>query len=156
MNYMDTETDELRMIVKSAAAELYTRDKAMDGIYSATLAVDMLQDIAHEKQEHFVVFSLDNGNRVIRRRIITVGLADRALVHCREVYSGVIADRATNVIFAHNHPSGGLKPSRADDGCLVDLVAGGHTLGIKVLDNIIVSSAGYYSYAESNSPLLTN
>ena len=74
----------------------------------------LLVDIADKKQEHFVCISLNGAHEVIEKRIVTIGLVDRSPVHPREVYADVISDRAAAVIFAHNHPSGDLKPSNSD------------------------------------------
>jgi DNA repair protein RadC len=61
----------------------------------------------------------------------------------------VIADRAAAVIFAHNHPSGDLQPSEADIRLQDQLTEAGKILGIRVLDHIIVTRKGHYSFQES-------
>ena len=52
------------------------------------------------------------------------------------------------MIFAHNHPSGNLRPSRSDMVLTKNLVKGSNYLDIKILDHIIVSKNGYYSFAD--------
>lgn len=74
----------------------------------------LLADITGKSQEHFVCISLNGANEMIEKRIVTIGLLDRSLVHPRDVYADVITDRAAAVIFAHNHPSGDLQPSDED------------------------------------------
>jgi DNA repair protein RadC len=105
--------------------------------------------IAAKPQEHFVCISLNGANEVIQTRIVTIGLLDRTAVHPREVYADVIADRAAAVIFAHNHPSGELDPSEADLRIHDQLTEAGKMLGLRVLDHVIVSRRGYYSFQES-------
>ena len=55
--------------------------------------------------------TLDGANRLINRRIVTIGILNASLVHPREVFADVITDRAAGIIVAHNHPSGTIEPS---------------------------------------------
>jgi DNA repair protein RadC len=109
----------------------------------------LVADIASKPQEHFVCISLNGANEVIEKRVVTIGLLDRSLVHPRDVYADVIKDRAAAVIFAHNHPSGDLRPSDADLKTQEQLVQAAKILGIRVLDHIIVSKKGYFSFQEA-------
>jgi DNA repair protein RadC len=108
----------------------------------------LLSDIAEKKQEHFICISLNGANEIIEKRIVTVGLLNKCQVHPREVFADVLTDRAASVIFAHNHPSGELRPSKCDIEIQEQLVEAGKLLGINVLDHIIVSKNGYYSFHE--------
>lgn len=118
-------------------------------IATATDALPLLADIAGKTQEHFICFSMNGANEVIERRTVTIGLLDRSQVHPREVFADVIADRAAAVIFAHNHPSGDLKPSAADLAIHEQLTQAAKILGIRVLDHIIVAKTGHYSYQQA-------
>jgi DNA repair protein RadC len=109
----------------------------------------LLADITAKQQEYFVCISLNGANEMIEKRVVTIGLLDKSPVHPREVFADVIADRAASVIFAHNHPSGDLQPSEADLRLQEQLTDAGKILGISVLDHIIVSRKGYYSFQES-------
>jgi DNA repair protein RadC len=109
----------------------------------------LLSDIASKQQEHFVCFSLNGANEVIEKRIVTVGLLDKSQVHPREVFADVITDRAASIVLAHNHPSGEIKPSNNDLKIHEQLTEAGKILGIKVLDHIIISKKGYYSFQEA-------
>jgi len=109
----------------------------------------LVADIVSKSQEHFLCLTLNGANELIERRTVTVGLLDRSQVHPREVFADVIADRAAAVIFAHNHPSGDLKPSEADIKTQEQLVTAAKILGIRVLDHIIVSKKGYFSFQEA-------
>ena len=100
-------------------------------------------------QEHFVSITLNGANELIQKRVVTVGLLDRSLVHPRDVFADVITDRAAAVIFAHNHPSGDLQPSDEDLRTQTRLVEAANILGIRVLDHLIVSRKGYFSFEES-------
>jgi len=118
-------------------------------ITGAQDVIPLLVDIADKKQEHFVCISLNGAHEVIKKRIVTIGLVDRSQVHPREVYADVISDRAAAVIFAHNHPSGDLKPSNSDLKIHEQLTEAGKILGIRILDHLIVTRKGYYSFQEA-------
>jgi len=64
------------------------------------------------------------------------------------VFADVLTDRASSVIFVHNHPSGSLEPSREDIAMTGQLVAAAGILGIRVLDHIIISRKGHASMRE--------
>lgn len=122
-------------------------------ISEAKDVLPLLSDITSKQQEYFICISLNGANEVIEKRIVTVGLLNKTQVHPREVYADVISDRAASVIFAHNHPSGELKPSDADIKMHTQLVEAGKILGINVLDHIIITKSGYYSFQEDNECL---
>lgn len=106
----------------------------------------LLEDIANHRQEHFVVLSLDTGQRLISKRIVFIGTVDSVLAHPREVFAGAIADLAASVIVAHNHPSGDPSPSKQDIAMTQQLVAAGQILGVKLYDHVIVAGEEYFSF----------
>lgn len=113
---------------------------------------DVLACLDHfrdKRQEYFVCLSLDSGQRLIARRVVTIGLLDTTLVHPREVFAGPLADRAASVIVAHNHPSGDTEPSKADIKTTQQLVAAGLLLGIPLRDHIVIAKNGHYSFKGS-------
>jgi DNA repair protein RadC len=72
------------------------------------------------------------------------------MVHPREVFSDPVADRASAIILAHNHPSGLPNPSPDDIIMTRKLTDAGNTLGITLLDHIIFNSRGHFSMAEKD------
>ena len=118
-------------------------------ITEAKDVLPLIDRITNKQQEYFICISLNGANEVIENRTVTVGLLDRSQVHPREVFADVITDRAASVIFAHNHPSGALEPSNSDLKIQEQLTEAGKILGIKVLDHIIISKKGYYSFQEN-------
>ncbi len=114
-------------------------------IDSPEKAVEQLSDIRDKKQEYFVCLTLDGANRLIAKRIITIGTLTSSLVHPREVFADAITDRAASIIVAHNHPSGTLTASSADSEVTQRLEEAGVVLGIKLVDHLIVSSSGHLS-----------
>jgi DNA repair protein RadC len=118
-------------------------------IKSAKDILPLVADIADKKQEYFVCISLNGANEVIEKRIVTIGLVNSSQIHPREVFADVIADRAAAVIFAHNHPSGDPKPSETDAKTHRQLTEAGTILGLRILDHIIVTKKGYFSFQEA-------
>lgn len=109
----------------------------------------LVADIAGKSQEYFVCLSLNGANEVIEKRVVTIGLLDNSPVHPREVFADAIADRAASVIFAHNHPSGDPNPSAADLRTHDQLTEAGLILGLRVLDHVIVTRKGHFSFQTS-------
>jgi len=105
--------------------------------------LELLADIRHKQQEHFVVLTLDGANRLIEKRIITIGTLNASLVHPREVFADAITDRAAGIVVAHNHPGGSLEPSGPDIIVTKRLRAAGELLGIRLLDHIIVTASSH-------------
>ena len=112
-------------------------------IDSPEKAVAQLADIRDKKQEYFVCLTLDGANRLIAKRIITIGTLTASLVHPREVFAEAITDRAASIIAAHNHPSGNLEASAADRDVTERLCSAGNLLGIKLIDHIIASKDSF-------------
>lgn len=108
-------------------------------IDSPEKAVEQLADIRDKKQEYFVCLTLDGANRLIAKRIITIGTLTASLVHPREVFADAITDRAASVIVAHNHPSGNLTPSSDDIHVTEILNDAAKLLDIELIDHIIVT-----------------
>jgi DNA repair protein RadC len=104
--------------------------------------------LRHERQEHFVVISLNGAHEVISPHIISKGTLNQSLVHPREVFSDAIAERAAAIICVHNHPSGNLVPSTEDETVTRQLAQAGNILGIPLLDHIIISKKGLISLRE--------
>ncbi len=114
-------------------------------IDSPEKAVIQLADIRDKKQEYFICLTLDGANRLIAKRIITIGTLTSSLVHPREVFAEAIADRAASIIVAHNHPSGNLQASEADRAVTLRLQEAGELLGINLVDHIIITTKSHQS-----------
>jgi DNA repair protein RadC len=116
-------------------------------IDSPEKAVEQLSDIRDKKQEYFVCLTLDGANRLITRRIITIGTLTSSLVHPREVFADAITDRAASIIVAHNHPSGNLEASDADIDITRRLKQAASLLGISLIGHIIITKKSYTDIA---------
>ena len=78
-----------------------------------------------------------------------MGLVNRTIVHPREAYKAAIKANATAVAFVHNHPSGRTEPSPHDKEVTKALCMSGFILGIHVLDHVIISKKGFYSFSRN-------
>jgi DNA repair protein RadC len=115
---------------------------------------DLLPHVRHyadRKQEHFLCASINGANELLNIRVVSIGLIDRSPVHPREVFADPLSDRASAVIVAHNHPSGGLEPSPSDIEITAQLKAAGAIVGIDLLDHIIFNRTGYFSFLEAGT-----
>ncbi len=100
------------------------------------------------RQEEFHIVTLDTKNQVIDTHQITVGTLDASLVHPREVFRAAIRDAAASIILVHNHPSGDATPSREDHQVTRRLETVGETVGIRVLDHIVLGNPDCASIRE--------
>jgi DNA repair protein RadC len=107
----------------------------------------MIRHFGSRSQEHFICLSLNGAHELLACRTVTIGLVNRTVVHPREVFSDPLLDRASAVIVAHNHPSGQLLASKEDDEITFRLSSAAELLGIKLLDHLVFSLEGYYSYS---------
>jgi DNA repair protein RadC len=105
----------------------------------------MLKD---RSSEAFVVSYLNRANRLIRTEIISEGGMTGTVADPRIILKKALDLRAVNMVLCHNHPSGNLTPSRADEEITHKLKNAAALLDIQVLDHIIVSQQGYFSFAD--------
>ncbi len=91
------------------------------------------------RQEEFHVVLLDEKHQVMKSEQITVGLLNESLAHPREVFKPAIRESASAVILVHNHPSGDPTPSQDDKIITKELRTAAETLGLRILDHIILA-----------------
>ncbi len=97
------------------------------------------------EQEEFHVLLLNTQNRVIREILVSRGILDASLVHPREVFRAAILEGAASVVVVHNHPSGDPTPS-PEDRVVTDRIAeAGRTIGIALLDHVIIGAERFES-----------
>jgi DNA repair protein RadC len=114
----------------------------------------LVRHYADRKQERFISVSLNGAHEVLAVRVVTMGLVNRTLIHPREVFADVIADRSCGICVCHNHPSGEIVPSPEDNEVTIALAKAAKVLGIKFLDHVIFSETSYFSYRHSRPGLL--
>jgi DNA repair protein RadC len=108
----------------------------------------VLRELSMADKEHFMIIMLNTKNRVIAKKVISIGHLQASLVHPREMFKEAIRRSSAAVILVHNHPSGDLTPSRDDITTTERLREAGSLLGIDVLDHIIVGDNRYFSFRE--------
>jgi DNA repair protein RadC len=107
-----------------------------------------LKEYHNKQQEYFLCLYLDGANHLIQTKVITIGILNQSLVHPREVFSYAIEKRCASIIVAHNHPSGVLEASNEDINVTKRLQESGKILGIELLDHLIITNDGYFSFKE--------
>lgn len=111
-------------------------------------AFETLDEIDKEK-EHFYVIGLKRNRHVKYMDLVSIGTLSGTLVHAREVFRRAIVSATDSIIIAHNHPSGNMRTSVADDEITKSIKEAGKIIGIEVLDHIIFCENEFYSYAEN-------
>ena len=105
----------------------------------------MLQD---ENREVFAVIFLNQANRVNHFEVVSQGGITGTVADPRLILKNALEAHAVNIILCHNHPSGNLKPSKADEDLTYKIREAARFFDIKVIDHIIVSQDGYFSFAD--------
>ncbi len=105
----------------------------------------MLQDHCREV---FAVIFLNQANRVNHFEVVSQGGITGTVADPRLILKKALDSHAVNIILCHNHPSGNLKPSRADEELTFKIREAARFFDIKVIDHIIVSHDGYFSFAD--------
>ncbi|HMK59200.1 MAG TPA: JAB domain-containing protein [Nitrososphaeraceae archaeon] len=98
--------------------------------------------------EQFKVLLLNRANKVLGIFEVSNGSATGTVADPKLIFAAAIKGNACGIILAHNHPSGNLQPSQADIDLTKKMREGGKLLEIQVLDHVIVTTEGYYSFAD--------
>lgn len=96
-------------------------------------------------QEQIWCILLNSNNTPIGRKLLTIGLVNQSQTHPRESFRFAVREGATSVIFAHNHPSGNVKPSKEDIEITKRMAECGKILDIPVIEHLIVADNQYFS-----------
>ena len=99
-------------------------------------------------KEYFKVLFLNQDNQVLGYTLISEGGITDTTVDVRVILQAALLTNSVAIILAHNHPSGNLKPSRQDMEITKKVRDASQLMRIKVLDHLIISDAGYYSFAD--------
>ena len=145
---------EVKAITIAAALELGRRRRAeetleLKKITSSKAVFEIMQPIIGElPHEEFLVLYLNNSNKVIYKSQLSKGGITGTVVDVRLIFKTALENNATSIILTHNHPSGKLQASDADIAITKKLKLAGEQLDIKVLDHIIITENGYYSFQD--------
>lgn len=101
-----------------------------------------------ELLEQFKILLLNRANKVIGIYEVSSGGMAGTIADPKLIFSTALKACASSIILSHNHPSGNLKPSQADITLTKKIKTAGNFLDIEVLDHLIITSEGYYSFAD--------
>ena len=146
----------MEVLNKVAEVELVYKSKVKASerpqIASSKDAYEVLQAIWEDGKldlvEQFKVLFLNRANRVLCVYNVSSGGITGTVADPRLIYSAALKVNAVSLVLCHNHPSVYLKPSRQDEELTQKIKGAGAFLDIKVLDHLIVSCDGYYSFAD--------
>lgn len=127
------------------ASELLSKTIVRTSGEIANYLMAILKDYTHEV---FAVVFLNRANKIISFQIISTGGLTGTVADPRVILKKAIEAEACSIVLSHNHPSGSLKPSRADEELTQKIRMAATYLDIKVIDHIIVSDEGYFSFAD--------
>lgn len=133
----------------SLVKRFYDDDKTNEVVIKNSQdVISLTYDLRSKKKEHLVCLYLNARNILLKKEVISVGLADKTLLHPREIFYPATELNAASVILIHNHPSGDSSPSEKDIEIIENITQAGRIMGIPVLDFVIVSEKGNYSFFE--------
>ena len=145
---------EAKAISIVAAMELGRRRKEADSVKREKIttskdAADIFQPLLgdHLHEEFWILF-LNRGNLVIGKQSVSSGGMSGTVVDPKMIFKAALDNKASSVILCHNHPSGNTKPSDADIKLTKNIVEAGKVMEIPVLDHIIVTQNGFFSFAD--------
>jgi DNA repair protein RadC len=145
---------EAKAITIIAALELGRRRRAeetveLKKITSSKAVFEIMQPIIGElPHEEFWILFLNNSNKVIYKTQLSKGGITGTVVDIRLVFKMALEQNATSIILTHNHPSGKLQASDADIQITKKLKLAGQQLDITILDHIIITENGFYSFQD--------
>jgi DNA repair protein RadC len=145
---------EAKAITLAAALELGRRRQASaslvkSGIKSSNDIAEYLKITLKDYQlEVFAVVFLNRANKVNHFEIISKGGITGTVADPRVILKKALEKDATSIVLCHNHPSGNLRPSKADEELTLKIKEAAKYFDIRIMDHIIVSEDGYYSFAD--------
>lgn len=107
-------------------------------------------DLYGRDKEYFYVINLNSRNRVISKDKISIGTVNQTTIYQREIYKNAITKNAVSIIVAHNHPSNDPTPSEDDIRITEDIAKMGKTLGIPLVDHLIICDNTFLSFKALN------
>jgi DNA repair protein RadC len=101
-----------------------------------------------ELREEFKVLFLNRANRALGIYQLSNGGVTGTVADPRLLFAAAVKVTASSLMIAHNHPSGNNKPSRPDEELTQKIAAGARLLDMKLLDHLVITTDGYYSFAD--------
>ena len=101
-----------------------------------------------EYRETFKILLLDISKQALGINTVSMGGLSDTTVDVRMILQGALLANACGIVCCHNHPSGNVKPSFEDDIITLKIMEACKTVGIELVDHLIIAQYGYYSYAD--------
>jgi len=145
---------EAKAVTISAALELGRRRQATGSLQkkiitaSNDIADYLMAKLKDYRHEVFAVMYLNRANKINHFEIVSEGGITGTVADPRIILKKALEEDAVSIILCHNHPSGSLKPSRADEDLTHKIKEAAKYFDIRVLDHMIVSDGGYFSFAD--------
>ncbi|MCX2574696.1 RadC family protein [Pedobacter sandarakinus] len=108
------------------------------------------QTFADLNHEEFWILLLNRANHIIGKHLISKGGQAGTVADAKIIFKVALEKNAANIVLAHNHPSGSLKPSDADNKLTRQMVDAGNMLSLFVVDHLIFGNNSYYSYRDED------
>ena len=135
------------MIIKENLKEKLT---SSDAVYGYMWKILKSENQVDQDKEHLWVIGMNNANRIQYIELVNLGILDQSITHPREIFRMAIMKAISRMIIVHNHPSGSINPSEQDLHLTSTLKQASDIIGIEILDHLIISEEGYYSFREQN------
>ena len=146
---------EARAITIAAALELGRRRQLSESMeqkiitasrHAADILMPLMSDLQHEK---FAILCLGRNNKLLHIEFVSSGGVSGTVVDPKMIFKIALQHLASNLIIAHNHPSGNLNPSNADKAITTKIKEGARLLEMNLMDHVIIGDNKYFSFADS-------
>ena len=147
---------EAKAITIVAALELGRRRKSSDPIKKLKITSSkeayklLLGDLSDLRHEEFWLVFLKRNNEVIKKEMLSRGGISGTIVDSKMIFKRALEEIASGIILAHNHPSGNLNPSIEDISLTKKVKDAGKSLDIVILDHLIITENGFFSFADED------
>lgn len=111
-----------------------------------TIADYYMEQLRHEKREHFLIMMLDNKSNLLHEMVLSIGTINQSYASSREIFIEALKRQAVHIIVVHNHPSGDPTPSPEDLHTTRRIKEAGQMIGIELMDHIIIGDNRYVSF----------
>ncbi|KQM64666.1 hypothetical protein ASE74_11680 [Pedobacter sp. Leaf216] len=136
---------ELGLRRKDITEEIITQVTTSNDVYKY-----LHQTFANLNHEEFWILLLNRSNRIIGKFLISKGGQAGTVADPKIIFKTALENNAANIVLAHNHPSGNVRPSESDDILTRNMVSSGNLLSMFVVDHLIFANNRYYSYKDED------
>ncbi len=133
---------------------VYNKKENITKITNSEDAYNIIKNkLENEPQENFIVIYLNTKNNIIKIKKLFIGTINSSSIYPRDIFREAVRCNAYSMIISHNHPSGNIEPSFADNYLTNTMIKLGKMMNVYILDHLIIGKDKYYSYKENNPNL---